>query len=190
MIENHWTSLKDIQNKMITNFKLFESKEEDFSNFRVAFYSHINGTLKLKDSYKLVEYSQEYFNWKIPNDLKYEGVVYRMLQFNTEEQYRNVLKNGFIKYNSQRYWSCTKDIKSINYIQKNLIHKKYKYYIIFKFDVHYNDVLFDLNKMYYYLNPDRVSWVYSDENEVIVLTDNFPEMSTDYIYDNGEILLI
>lgn len=31
---------------MITNFKLFESKEEDFSNFRLAFYNHINGHLK------------------------------------------------------------------------------------------------------------------------------------------------
>jgi mannose-6-phosphate isomerase len=43
---------------------------------------------------------------------------------NTKLQYENVLKNGFIKYNNQRYWSCTKDINSIKDIQENLFHKK------------------------------------------------------------------
>lgn len=173
---------------MITNFKLFESEyNENELPFRDAFYRHINGTLKLHDSYKLVEYSKEYFNWKIPNSLKYEGTVYRLLQFNTTEMYENVLKNGFIRYDKQRYWSVTKDLSSIKHIQKNLSHKKYVYYIIFKFDVKYDDVLFDLNKMYYYLNPDSVSWNYEDENEVIVLTDNFPEMSPKNIYEHGEI---
>ncbi len=80
-----------------------------------------------------------------------------------------------------------KNLNTKKKIKKNIKKKKYVYYIIFKFDVKYNDVLFDLNKMYYYLNPDMVSWNYEDENEVIVLTDNFPEMSPKNIYKHGEI---
>ena len=139
--------------------------------------------------YKLVEYSKEYFNWKIPNSLKYEGTVYRMLQFNTLEMYEKVLNDGFIPYNDQRYWSCTKKYSSIRHIQKNLSHENYLYYIIFKFDVKYDDVLFDVNKMYYYLNPDTMIWHFEDENEIIVLTDNFPKMSPNNIHDYGEIPL-
>jgi hypothetical protein len=176
MIENQWTSSKDIQNKMITNFKLFESifdfSESDTTeeSFKKALHQHISGTLSWNESYKLVEYCQSYFNWKIPQNLKYQGDVYRIFQFKDYEfdTYQSILKNGVSSHEKQRYWSCTKDIESIEKIKKFLSHNQYTYYIIFKFDVKYNDVLFDINKMYDYLYNTTSEYV--DENEVIVLS--------------------
>lgn len=142
--------------------------------------SHISGNLKSKDSYKLVKFCKEYFNGKIPNELKYQGTVYRILQFKTKEKFQ---EKCMIPLENQKYWSCTKSLESIPKIKQYLSHKNYKYYIIFKFDVTYDDVLFDMNKMVDYLGEKTP---YREENEIIVLTENFSIISSKNIIEQGK----
>jgi hypothetical protein len=170
---------------MIKKFKIFESIYDDLF-FRKSLFDHISGKLPIKDSYKLVEYAQDYFNWKIPNDLKYEGPVYRVVQYKTKENYKELLKKGMAPIQTQRYWSCAKDLNSIERVKSFTSHKRYKYFITYKFDVTYNDVLFDMNKMYKYLFGCFSE--YKDENEVVVLTTNFQKILPENIVDHGLIV--
>ena len=57
-------------------------------------------------------------------------------------------KYTFHPIEKQKYWSCTKDLRSVEEVKKFTCYYKFKYFIVFKFDVTYDDVLFDMNKMY------------------------------------------
>jgi len=176
---------------MITDFKIFESiwdipdeMVDTPEGFKRCLSAHISGVLPIKDSYKLVESAQFFFKWKIPNSLKYEGSVYRVMQFHLKERYNEILKNGIKPFELQRYWSCAKDLKSIEKVKYFTTQKNFKYFITFKFDVTYNDVLFDMNKMNEHLDlPDS----YYEENEIIVLTSSLPEITSKNIVDHGKL---
>ena len=139
--------------------------------------NHISGNLGKINSYKLVEY----FNKKVSNELKYQGIVYRILQFKTKENFQ---EKCMTPLKNQKYCSCTKSLEYIPKIKQYLSYKKYKYYVIFKFNVTYDDVLFDVNKMIDYLGEKTP---YRKENEIIVLTQNFPIISYKNIIEYGKI---
>lgn len=170
---------------MIKKFKIFENT---MGTFDKELHDHMSGNLPIKDSYKLIDSALEYFNGKIPYKLKYEGPVYRIMQFRTKEHYNEILKKGMIPIVTQKYWSCAKDLKSIENVKSFTSKHRYKYFITFKLNVTYDDVLFDLNKMYEYISG-YISHIYSKENEVVVLTKNFPIISTSNIVDKGKIIL-
>jgi len=171
---------------MITDFKIYESQfNSRFDRFDNIFRNHLSGSY---DSEKLIAATLHYFDNKIPDNLKYKGTVYRIMQFRTKDFYNKILKKGMIPLQNQMFWSCTKYLKSTEDVKKLTWYKKYKYFIIFKFDVDYDDVLFDVNKMKNYIWGVGHSFTrYSEENEVIVLTKNIKEIPKENIIEHGEI---
>ena len=173
---------------MITEFKIYESQYNPrFDLFDNIFRNHLSGSYN--DSEKLVGATLHYFDNKIPNDLKYKGTVYRIIQFRTKEQYDKILKKGMIPFENQIVWSCTKYLNSTEDVKRLTWHKKYKYFIIFQFDVDYDDVLFDVNKMKNYIWGVGHSFTrYSEENEVIILTKNIKIIPKENIIKHGKLI--
>lgn len=173
---------------MIIDFKTYESQfNSRFDSFDNIFRNHLAGG-KIIDSQKLIDATLHYFDNNIPNDLKYKGTVYRVMQFRTKEQYNRILKKGMVALENQKFWSCAKYLKSIEDVKKYTSHKRYKYFIIFQFDVDYNDVLFDVNKMKDYIWGLGHSFTrYSEENEVLVLTKNIKIVPKENIIEHGKL---
>jgi len=128
----------------------------------------------------------DYFDGKIPDKFKYEGMVYRYFGFRHKEIYERVLKNGFSAWETQKYYSTSKSLKAIDEVITGTWKKRYKYFVIFKFKVGKDDVLFDMNKVldYFNIEEDR----YRKEEEVLVLAEKIPSVSKDKIVKSGLLL--
>jgi len=173
---------------MITKLEIFESQfHPRYDTFENIFRNHLAGG-HIKDSQKLIDATLYQFDNEIPDDLKYKGTVYRVMQARTKSHYNKILKKGMIPLETQKIWSCSKYLQSIRNVKSFTSHKKYKYFVTFKFDVDYDDVLFDVNKMKDYIwGIGHPFTRYSQENEIIVLTKNFKIIPPENIIEHGKL---
>lgn len=135
------------------------------------------------DSVENIDVFLNYFDGNIPDELKYEGVLYRVFQTSSKPLYNKMLKNGFSVLPNQKYYACSKSMKGIKSVILKTSKRRYKYYIIFKFEVTKDDVLFDMNKMIDFLGIDENRFI--DEEEVLVLSNKISLLSTDNIVKHG-----
>lgn len=144
---------------------------------------HIIGACSIADSVKNLDVFNDYFDGYIPNQLKYQGVLYRIFQTSSKTLYNEILKKGFNALPSQKYYSCSKSMGGIESVIRKTSKNRYKYYIIFKFEVSEDDVLFDINKIREFLDIDENRFI--DEEEVLVLSNKIPSLSKDNIIKHG-----
>ena len=74
-------------------------------------------------------------------------------------------------------------MNGIEEVKQKTLKNRYKYYVVFKFDVTFDDVLFDINKLIDYVGLDENR--FKDEEEVLVLSDKIPTISKNNIIDYG-----
>ena len=159
-------------------FLLNESKKQ----IKDKLLNHLVGG-SIIDSVENIDLFLNYFDGNIPDELKYEGSLYRVVQTTSKPLYNKILKNGFNVLPNQKYYACSKSMKGIKSVILKTSKRGYKYYIIFKFDVYKDDVLFDMNKMIDFLGIDENR--FTDEDEVLVLSSKVPFLSTDKIIKHG-----
>lgn len=150
--------------------------------FKTKLAFHLAGG-NISDSIENIEIFKNYFNNSIPNELKYEGTLYRLIQTTRKDMYNFCIKTGFNVYPNQKYYACSKTLDGIEYAKQKMLRRRYKYFVIFKFDVTEDDVLFDVNKMIDYIGLDENR--FKKEEEVIVLSDKIPYISKNNIVDYG-----
>jgi hypothetical protein len=159
-------------------FLLNESKKK----IKDKLLNHLVGG-SIIDSVENIDFFLNYFNGDIPDELKYEGSLYRVFQTTSKPLYNKILKNGFNVLPNQKYYACSKSMKGIKSVILKTSKRRYKYYIIYKFDVYKDDVLFDMNKMIDFLGIDENR--FTDEEEVLVLSSKVPFLPTDNIIKHG-----
>lgn len=134
------------------------------------------------DSIENIKLFNSYFNGNIPKELKYEGVAYRIFQTKSKQLYDRVLKHGFNSLDSQKYYSCSKTLNGIENVKQKTVNRKYKYYVVFKFNVTFDDVLFDVNKLINYIGLDENR--FKNEKEILVISDKMPSLNKECIIEH------
>jgi hypothetical protein len=123
---------------------------------------------------------QSEFNNEIPNELKYKGFLYRFIGCRDKDHCRKIIKNGFNVLPAQKIYSASKTLDgAMNSYENMKSKKKYRYFILFKFYVSESDVLLDISKTYNYFGIKQEK--YTDEEEVIVLSEKIPHISKENI---------
>ena len=167
----------------VKNFKQFMN--EDINNseeFKNKLLFHLAGG-SIKDSVENIEIFNKYFNHNIPNELKYEGTLYRIVQTHNKDLYNRFLKQGFNSLPLQKYYACSKTLHGIEEVKRKTLKNRYKYYVVFEFNVTVDDVLFDVNKVIDYIGLDENR--FRNEEEVLVLSEKIPSISKNNIIDYG-----
>ena len=166
------TTIREFLNENVNNLEKLKNK----------LLYHLAGG-DIKDSIENIEIFKQYFNDNIPNELKYEGTLYRIVQTQNKDLYNRFLKQGFSSLPLQKYYSCSKTLDGIEEVKRKTLKKRYKYYVVFKFDVTYDDVLFDINKLIDYIGLDENR--FRNEEEVLVLSEKIPHINKTNIIDYG-----
>lgn len=167
----------------VKNFKQFVNENQNNSEeFKKKLLFHLAGG-NIKDSDENIEVFKRYFNNDIPNELKYKGTLYRIVQTQNKDLYNRFLKQGFNSLPTQKYYACSKSLNGIEEVKRKTLKNRYKYYVIFKFEVSFDDVLFDVNKLIDYIGLDENRFV--SEEEVLVLSEKIPIISKNNIIDYG-----
>lgn len=157
------------------------NKIEEFKK-RLGFHL-LGGTIL--DSVENLSFFYDYFDGNIPQNLKYEGKLYRILQMYDKQQFNKILKGGAKSFLNQKYFSCSKTLEGIEEVKRKTWKKKYKYFVLFEFNVLKEEVLFDVNKVIDYidLNENR----FKQEEEVLVLSEKVPFLNPNNIIDFGKL---
>lgn len=156
--------------------------QNNSEEFKKKLLFHLSGG-NIKDSAENIEIFKRHFNNNIPNELKYEGTLYRIVQTQNKDLYNRFLKQGFSSLPLQKYYPCSKTLNGIEEVKRKTLKKRYKYYVVFKFDVTFDDVLFDINKLIDYIGLDENR--FRNEEEVLVLSEKIPHISKNNIIDYG-----
>ncbi len=164
----------------VKNFKEFLNENKNI--FKDKLLYHLDGGTIL-DSVENIDIFINYFKGNIPQELKYEGVLYRVFQTKSKTLYEKVLKNGFDVLENQKYYACSKSLKGIKSVLLKTSKRRYKYYIVFKFNVNNDDVLFDINNVIDYIGLDENR--FRDEEEVLVLSNKIPHIPKENIIKDG-----
>ncbi len=142
--------------------------------------SWIIGATSIIESNNTLNEIQSEFNNEIPNELKYEGFLYRFIGCKNKNECREIIKNGFNVFPAQKIYSASRTLDGAMTSYRNMRRKKrYKYFIIFKFYVSESDVLLDVSKTYNYFGIKQRK--YTEEEEVIVLSEKIPHISKENI---------
>ena len=169
--------------QMIDKVKKFNQFINENKNiFKNKLLNHLAGGT-IVDSVENIDVFINYFKGNIPQELKYEGVLYRVFQTKSKTLYEKVLKNGFNVLENQKYYACSKSLKGIKSVLLKTTNRRYKYYIVFKFNVNNDDVLFDINKVIDYIGLDENR--FRDEEEVLILSNKIPHIPKENIVKNG-----
>jgi len=84
---------------------------------------------------------------------------------------------------SQKYYATSKTLEGIEVVKQKTLKRGYKYFIIIKFNVSFDDVLFDINKVIDYIGLDENRFI--NEEEVLILSEKIPNISKNNIIDYG-----
>jgi hypothetical protein len=177
--------MKDLRKFIKTTIREFLNENTNIENTELLkrkLLFHLAGG-NIKDSVDNIEIFINYFNGYIPNELKYEGTLYRIVQTQSKELYNKFLKQGFNSLPLQKYYACSKTMNGIEEVKQKTLKNRYKYYVVFKFDVTFDDVLFDINKLIDYVGLDENR--FKGEEEVLVLSNKIPTISKNNIIDYG-----
>jgi hypothetical protein len=164
----------------VKNWKQFSKENKNI--FKDKLLNHLAGGT-IVDSVENIDVFNKYFKGNIPQELKYEGALYRVFQTKSKPLYEKVLKNGFNVLENQKYYACSKSLKGIKSVLLKTSKRSYKYYILFKFNVNNDDVLFDINKVIDFIGLDENR--FRDEEEVLVLSNKIPHIPKENIVKNG-----
>lgn len=180
----------DVNDKILVVFNeniikiLLKENVQNNSSIDSSISYHLYNGSSISDTISNLNIFNTYFKNNIPNSLKYEGELYRIIQTNNKSIYDKILKNGLSPFINQKYISCSKSLNGIDQVIQKTYKKNYKYYIIFKFNVTYDDVFFDVNKMINYLHLDVNK--FRTEEEILVLTKNIQYLNTNNIIKHGK----